>query len=440
MEAFVVAGEGGDHVGQAAQGQSVDALHHRRAAVRHLCIGGVAENADEHDHLAVRGLGLLRLPEEVVPHQVPVGALRPAAPEGLHELGVEGNEDEARVDHVTRGHPVAVAPVVEPRDAPRDRGQLLRTAIAPHREPHRLSRLLEVEQVLEGDPRVPGPDAPVVRHRDPVDGQDHVPGLDHSIRGPARRHEVHHHPALPLGQTPFAAVDRREERCRLEARVGEAVVPPVLEIGQEVPDHRHRDEEAHVVEAGVALEGHPDHVPLLHDRSPAVPGGDGGVRLHHEVRVDAAVHVASRLHAGDDAGGGGDVLAAEREAIGLHAAPRVRDVAQGQRPQALGEGGGFHAQHRQVAVVAPRLHRGHVGVGLVGPPHEHLAGVAHDMGVRDHAPALDQEPAAEARLHRLLFPGQAPVESGPVDVHQQDRTGDRGLGGRGGRGGQDEGG
>ena len=157
---------------------------------------------------------------------------------------------------------------------------------------------------------------------------------------PSRRwHAVHHHSAASLRQSTLAAVGRGQKRRRVEPRVGEAVVAAVLEVGEEVADDGDRDEEAHVVGARKALEGDAGHAALLHHRPAAVAGVDGGVRLHDEVRVGAAVHVAARLDARDDAGGGGDVLPAEREAVGVdpgagcEAACRGRaDASPGRRP------------------------------------------------------------------------------------------------------------
>ena len=102
----------------------------------------------------------------------------------------------------------------------------------------------------------------------------------------------------------------------MESRVGEAVVAPVRRVVEEVLHHGHGNEEAHVVEARIALEGDAHHPSVLDHRPAAVAGIDGGVRLHHEVGIDAGVHVAARLDSGHDAGGGGDLLAPEGEAVG----------------------------------------------------------------------------------------------------------------------------
>jgi hypothetical protein len=207
---------------------------------------------------------------------------------------------------------------------------------------------------------------------------------------------------------------------------------PVLEVVQEVTDHGHGDEEPHVVEAGESLERDAHHVAVLDHRSAAVAGVDGGVGLHHEVRVDSAVHVAARLHAGHDPRGGRHVLPAEGEAVGEDAASRPGQAAEAQRLHSLAEPPVGHAEHGEVAVVADGLHGGHVGVRLVGAAHQHLAGVRHHVGVGHDSVPLDQEPAAQARLHPLLLPGQAPVEAGAVDLQEDDGFGGVGLGKRDG--------
>ena len=172
--------------------------------------------------------------------------------------------------------------------------------------------------------------------RCPSTESEHVARLQHAVRRPAGSDAVHDDAAEPGGQPPLAAIGGGEERRRLEARVREAVVAAVLQVREEVADDRDGDEEAHVVGAREALEGDAHHLAVLDDRAAAVAGVDGRVRLHDEVRVGAAVHVATRLDARDDAGGRGDVLPAEREAVGDDPRARARERAQGQGAQARG--------------------------------------------------------------------------------------------------------
>ncbi len=155
--------------------------------------------------------------------------------------------------------------------------------------------------------------------------------------------------------------------------------------------------------------------------------------------VGAAVDVAARLDAGDDAGGGRHVLPAEREAVGVDPRSGARQRAEAQRPQAFREGRIAHAQHREVAVVARRLDGRDVRVRLVRPPHEHLARIGDHVAVRDDAAALDQEAAARHPAHRLLLPRLRPVvaRAEHLDVDDGSRDAVR-VGGdlRGGRRGE----
>ena len=98
---------------------------------RHLRVDRVAQDAGEDDHLAVGLLGLLRLAEQLVPDEVAVGALRPAAAEGLEQLRLEPHEDEAGVDDVVRRDAVAVPVAVVAGDAPRGRLERLLLPVAP---------------------------------------------------------------------------------------------------------------------------------------------------------------------------------------------------------------------------------------------------------------------------------------------------------------------
>ena len=235
---------------------------------------------------------------------------------------------------------------------------------------------------------------------------------------------------------------------RLDPRVREAVVAAVLEVREEVPDDRDGDEEAHVVGAREALEGDAHHPAVLDHRAAAVARVDGGVGLHDEVRVGAAVHVPARLDARDDAGGRGDVLPAEREAVGHDAGAGAREGPEGQGTQPAGESGVFHPEHGEVAVVPHRLERRDVRVRLVGAPHEDLARVGDDVGVRHDPSAGDEEAAAGGAAHPFLPPGLRPVEGRAehLDVHDggddpvaTGRDGDRGRDGcRGAQGNEQQ--
>ena len=261
--------------------------------------------------LAVRLLGLLRLAEQLVPHQVPVGVLGPVAAEHLQQLGVEGHEDEAGVDDVAGRHVVSIAHAVVAGDAAGGGGELELGPVAPDREasPSRRSG-----GGRRGSGRSPGHRRPPRwrrwRWRWPSTARRTSPGSTTPSAVPPGTTRFTTAPLRSGGQPPLAAVGRREERAGLETGVREPVVGPVVEVLEEVPDHGDGDEEAHVVEAGEALEGHPDHPAVLHHRPPAVAGVDGGVGLDHEVGVGPAVDVAPHLDAGDDACGGRDVLSA----------------------------------------------------------------------------------------------------------------------------------
>ena len=286
--------------------------------------------------------------------------------------------------------------------------------------------------MLEGHAGVAGADGAVVGHGLAVDFEEHVALLQDAVARAAGGDEVDHDAAARLGQTALPPIGGGEQGKGGEPRIGEAVVLPVEQVPQEVVHHRDGDEEAHVVEAGVALEGHPHHPAVLHHGAAAVAGIDGGVGLHHQVRIDAAVDVAARLDPRDDARGGGDLLAAQGEAVGQDMRARARQLAEVERPQTLHEGGVFHGEHGEVAVVGHRGHARDVGVRLVVAAHQHLPRVGHHVGVGHDAAARDEEAAAQARLHRLLAPGQAPVETRAVDLDEHDGVGyGVGAGGKG---------
>ena len=183
------------------------------------------------------------------------------------------------------------------------------------------------------------------------------PSFDDALGGAAGRHAVDGDSRAAGRQAALAPIGRRQQRRGGEPRVGEAVVAAVLQVGEEVVDDRDRDEEAHVVGARKALERDADDLAVLHHRSAAVAGVDRGVGLDHEVLVGAAVDVAARLDARDDARGRGDVLSAERKAVGVDARAGARQRPEAQRLQALRERGIVDPQHREVAVVARRLDR-----------------------------------------------------------------------------------
>ena len=125
-----------DHVGERVDGPAVDALDAERQGHRHLRVDRVAQDAGEHDHLAIGLLRPLRLAEQLVPDEVAVGALRPAAAERLQQLRLEPHEDEAGVDDVVRRDAVAVPVAVVAGDAPRGSHERLLPAVAPDDEAH----------------------------------------------------------------------------------------------------------------------------------------------------------------------------------------------------------------------------------------------------------------------------------------------------------------
>ncbi len=186
-----------------------------------------------------------------------------------------------------------------------------------------------------------------------------------------------------------------------QARIGNAVIGAVFDIGQEMIDDDGRDKVARVFESMRAFECHADHLVVLDDGTAAVAGIDRSIGLNGEKGAIADMHIALDLDARDHAPGIRDLLATGRKAVsnhgrsdfgkrtkleGLHALVEFRIVLPRRRID--------HPDDREVNIVRDEFDLGEVTLRIVVLPNQQLLGEGHDMRVGHDTVAINEKTGA----------------------------------------------
>ena len=171
-----------------------------------------------------------------------------------------------------------------------------------------------------------------------------------------------YHSGLPLRQPHIVPVGWIEQTGRDDPQIRIAIIDPILNIIQEMVDHRDRDDMPDILRCLNNLESDPHDLFILENRATAVPRVDGGVDLEDEVIIPAGMAVASIINPGDDTPGDRDPPAAGRKSIDQYQRTQLRDLLiKRQRGGVLEERGVEDVDQRQVTVMSDK--RDHSPVG-----------------------------------------------------------------------------
>ena len=191
-----------------------------------------------------------------------------------------------------------------------------------------------------------------------------------------------------------------------DGEIDVAVVFSILHILEKTLHHRHGNHVADILRdiSRIALEGHANDLAILHHRSAAVAGIDGGVDLDGEVGIHSGMREGLEIDPRNDTASDGQPLASDRVSVNGYDGLDLGQAAEFERRRAIEKLGLVDLQQREVAIVRDMEHARGVGlrVAFFGDCQE--ARVADDMGIRHDPVAINHKSRPHAGKDRAWAP------------------------------------